>query len=57
MPRKIDEIREKLKKNFTIRNMTTADKIAYAIGYFEDNEKVTKKTALELIYEILMEKF
>ncbi len=56
MPKYIEKIRDNLKKNFSNRNMDTENKITYTIGYLKDNEKVNKKDALEIIYEILMKK-
>lgn len=56
MPKYIEKIRDNLKKYFTNKDMDIGNKIAYAIGYLEDNERVSKKETLKIIYEILMEK-
>lgn len=52
----IEKIKDSLKKHFSNKNMDTENKIAYTIGYLKENEKVNKKDALEIIYEILIQK-
>lgn len=47
----MDEIIKEIKeKSF----LDKTNKIAYAIGYMQDSEKVNKKEALEVIYKILV---
>lgn len=48
----MDEVIQEInKKSF----LDKTNKIAYAIGYMQENNKVNKKEALEIIYKILID--
>ena len=53
----MEEVKEYLKQKFKKGYcVDTTNKIAFAVGYIEENEKINKKEALKIIYEIIQDK-
>lgn len=52
----MEEIIEILKEKFQNKGFTRDNKIAFAIGYLEDCEKVNRKEAIQIINAIFFNK-